>query len=266
MRGVAINLDVLVVNYRTPGDLREFLASFEAHPFSGDASLQILNVDPDEEDEEIALAWRRTHKTASWVSFYENVGYARAVNYGSRIAHGDTLAIFNADCVLTEGVLDACVEHLWSDPSIGVVGPRQHDALGRITHAGIFGTMAQPRHRGWREHDQGQFSDIRDAVTVSGSAYFVKRSVWDELCACPLYREVAPDAQGAFLPTRHYYEETWCSYHSQSHGFKVVYYGEKGMIHKWHRASPVGGPMEQEMATSQAMFRKACAAHDIECD
>jgi hypothetical protein len=139
-------------------------------------------------------------------------------------------------------------------------------ARGGTGTAGIFGTNAAPVHRGWNEIHRGQYLDVSDAVTVSGSAYFVKRTVWEELANCSLYREVAPDAAGAFLPTPHYYEETWASYHCREHGYRVIYYGPITMVHKWHQASPVGGWAEQQMPASRELFRRACVHHGIACD
>jgi GT2 family glycosyltransferase len=137
-----------------------------------------------------------------------------------------------------------------------------------ITHAGIFGTNDKPALRGWKRPDDGQFDEIRDdALSVSGSAYFIKRLCWDELTNCSKYRKIAPDAVGAFLPTPHYYEETFCSYHAREHGWKVVYDGETSMVHKWHKASPVGGVAEKKhMPESRKMFRAACDMHGITHD
>jgi hypothetical protein len=101
---------------------------------------------------------------------------------------------------------------------------------------------------------------------VSGSAYFIKRKVWDFLTECPTYREVAPKARGAFLPTSHYFEETFCSYHAQAHGWKVMYYGPVVIRHEWHQASPVGGWAERQFPVSQKYFREACGRHGIPCD
>jgi hypothetical protein len=107
---------------------------------------------------------------------------------------------------------------------------------------------------------------VVEAVTVSGSAFFVKRSVWRELTYCPLFTDVVPDAVGAMLPTPHYYEETWVSWHAWGHGYKVVYYGPVVVGHKWHRASPIGGFADQVMAVSREMFRAACDHHGLSHD
>lgn len=259
-------IDVVVVNYRTPGDLKEFCDSYQEYKMK-DSRLFICNVDPLFEDEHVANDAFMSPGPVTVENTSQNIGYARATNLMASYGTGDTIAIFNADTVLTRDLLHTCTAALHCESDYGIVGPRQYDERGRITSAGIFGTLVSPKHRGWMEHDTGQYNDWSDqCVTVSGSAYFIKRHVWQELTDCPLYQRVAPDALGAFLPTEHYYEETWCSYHAQFHGYKVVYFGAVGMMHKWHRASTLGGVAERHMPKSQEYFRHACDEHGIPHD
>jgi hypothetical protein len=124
-----------------------------------------------------------------------------------------------------------------------------------------------PTQRSWHESDQGQCSDIRDdALTVSGALYFIKQSLWKELTDCPLYQQYCPGTEGAFLPTQHYFEETFCSYHARAHGSRVVFYGPALMTHYWHQASPYGGWQDMKFGESQQMMREACRLHGIVCE
>lgn len=244
-------VDVIVVNYRTPEDLAGFLGSFD--PTGVPQSLTVVNVDPTPEDVKVV------HLNGKWVERYieipENVGYARAVNRAVAETDREIIAIFNADTKLFKDTINLCHNALQCNDSWGILGPRQVDSQGRITHGGIF-----QHERGFHQWDSPEFGDIReDATTVSGSAYFIKRTVWEELTACPQNGQ----AEGAFLPTQHYFEETWCSYHARAHNHTVVYYGPVTMLHEWHRASPRGGHADQQVSTSQQMFIEACEAHDI---
>lgn len=250
-------IDLIVVNYRTPDDLRGFLDSLRSHPPTVPWSLAIANVCPTRDDGEAAREFELPY---DYIHFSQNVGYARAVNLAAQFGGRETIAIFNADTKLLNNVADECHRVLQSREDWGILGPRQIDSQGRITHGGFI-----PYERGF--HTDGlhsAFSDVRtDATTVSGSAYFIKRTVWDELTSCPTYREHCGESKGAFLPTQHYFEETWCSYHARAHGHKVVYYGPATMIHEWHKASRVGGPADRQLSTSREMFREACEAHGI---
>lgn len=255
-------MDIVVVNYKTPDDLRKFWDSLQRYPPTVRSTLTVVDVESD-----VVHTGRPWHwGDSTIISVPDNIGYARACNLAANGGDHDVIAFFNADIEITPGSLTACYRALIDNADWAVLGPCQVDLRNRIRHAGIFGTLETPMHRGWNDVNRGQYGDIRDAVSVSGSAYFIKRTVWDELTSCPLYRQIAPDSMGAFLPTPHYYEETWASYHAKAHGHRVIYYGQATLVHKWHRASPIGGWAERQMPISRRIFREACDAHGIAHD
>jgi GT2 family glycosyltransferase len=232
--------------------------------------LNVIVVDarPGETEAAVALVDTDFLRTRSQViTLEDNVGYARACNDGALWSaldpEVDTYVFFNADTELRPGVLESCLELLWSRDDYAVVGPRQVNRRGQITHAGIFGPHKGPQLRGWLTREG--FEDVRDDLySVSGSMYFIKRDVWDELAACPEYRQIDPDSEGAFLTTFLYHEETWCSVHALAHGYKIAYNGSVTAIHNWHGAI---GQLESEgtfFKDSKARFVEACQAHGIE--
>lgn len=242
-------ISLIVVNYRTPALLRGFLDSLKDYPPIEDWDLTIVNVDPNPEDEDVGLAY--AYPPFNYLPIYNNVGYGNAVNWAVKsYEHRETLALFNADTKLTKNVASKCHELLQSNTEYGIVGPRQVNSKGFITHAGFF-----PQERGFRQQDRGQYQDIRDdATTVSGSAYFIKRTVWDELTSCCLNYN-----GGAFLPTPMYYEETYCSFHARLHGYKVVYDGAVTMIHEWNKSPD--SENKHQLQQSKRMFEEALATH-----
>jgi GT2 family glycosyltransferase len=258
-----MRLKVVMVNYRTPADAIKFLHSFQEFAPSY-CDLVTVDVHPNEFSEEFTqLATRLGYLRIT----DSNVGYAKACNLEVKMSPDhDAYAFFNADVRILPGSIDSCVDLLFSDDSYGVVGPKQVNTLNRVTHAGIVGTNEAPRIRGWREVDTGQYDDIvTDCVSVSGSAYFVRGTVWWELATDPTYVALM-GRQGAFLPTPHYYEETFLSYFARHKGYKVVYNGEAKMIHEWHKASPLGGTADRQMPVSRQMFRDTCDALGITHD
>lgn len=262
-------IDVIVVNYRTPNYLSHFVHSLLKHAPTHTWSFALANVSPTAED-----VYAADHLmglipgSPAYHEWDENVGYATAVNRAARDGNGEVIAIFNSDTRLTECLLDRCYEALVANDSWAVLGPRQIDDQCRITAGGIFGTLEHRQDRGFHHRNNDTlYGDIRDdAVSVAGSAYFIKRSVWEELTECPVYQTFT-HAEGAFLPTRHYYEETFCSYHAIAHGYRCVYFGPAVMIHQWHKSSSVGGRVEKVLLPdARALFRDACQAHGIPHD
>jgi GT2 family glycosyltransferase len=181
--------------------------------------------------------------------------YAESCNYGASLGSAPYVLLLNADTRRLESQ-QPIVDLFASDPSIGVIGPRQVDDEGRLTAAGIFGTNTRPEHRLWLapldEHDD-ETRDSRDAVTVAGSVYFARRVVWDEL--------------GGFLETdRMYYEETFCSYAARHAGYRVVYTGSVTWEHLWDSSGLPTAEKVTLAARSRQIFRAACAERGIECD
>jgi GT2 family glycosyltransferase len=261
-------INVVVVNYHTFHDLKKFIESYMYQGSKIKTTLTVADVETTEENE--VRNYLQTLKIkSSYISFKENVGYATACNISSNhySKKFDTLAFFNADTQLYDSTLDDVYTYLHSDDSYGIAGPLQVDSKGRVTHAGIFGTTKKPILRSFRKPVTSQLTFNRDdAVSVSGSAYFVKRKCWNELLSCSIFREKYPTVSGAFLPTPHYYEETFCSYHALHHGWKVVYVGSAIMEHEWHQSSTVGEVEKKFLPTSRKMFREMCDFHDIERD
>lgn len=269
--GYAPGVDVIVCNYRTPHDLGVFLGSYRDTVRRDDfAHLWVANVCPQEEDRRVLQRFAAGWDEVEGVSFDENVGYNRAVNRAGSRGDREFIAVFNADVELRPGALDDLVQSLRDHPEWGVVGPRQVDRQGLLTAPGIFGTNDNPQWRCWREPGgDGRYSDVRDdCVTVLGSAFVIRRTVWDELTRCYLYREIAPTALGPMLVTFGYWGETYLCTHASFHGWKLAFLGTTTVVHQWHGASGgvVGGNLERNRDVDQAYFRRACAHHGIAHD
>lgn len=208
-----------------------------------------------------------------------NLGYASACNELAAIGSSPIIGLLNADVWLTNDDLLQIEKTFYENPEIDILGPKQRDEAGRITHAGIFGTNTQPKLRAWREHDpaDARYRELEESLSISGSAYFVRRNVWQAIASREEYHWVQDrlsaegmipphHIRGGFLPTRHYYEETFFSYYAKHLGHKIYYAGNVSIGHSWHASHPIGSPQDKLFKESQATFRRACdllgIAHD----
>lgn len=259
-------IDLCVINYNTQQKLQRFLEYLHVEGKDG-WKLHVA----DNGSQDSSVPWLQSMRDSYEIDsmFYnENIGYAGAANQLASMGTGDIIGILNADVWLSTRHVKGIQHSFDMNPEMAIMGPKQRDEKRNVTHGGIFGTNEAPTHRGWRcpDPNDDHFRDTVEAVTVSGSAYFVRRSVWNTLTECPKYRELYPDVTGAFLPTPHYYEETWCSYHARTHGFKVFYDGTVSIGHSWHASSPINGEADQHFPVSRAIFRTACDFHGISHD
>ena len=255
------DLDVVIVNYRTPMLLQRCLESWEKFSPERDGirtNIIVVDVAPD------GLVFNPNNATL--LRTPQNVGFGGACNRAALLCRAPIISFWNADTALTnDTAIPRMIAHFAEVPECGIAGPKSVNADGLLTHAGIFGNHANPEQRGWLQPDSDAFSDVRRCVSVSGSAYFVRRTAWDKLSECDLYRDrIAPAALGAFLDTPHYFEETWISYHAFAHREQVWYVGDATVLHHWNKAPKPEGGERELFARSQPIFRRACQMHGIE--
>ena len=262
-------IDLLVINYNTKEYMRRLLEILNSDYEPGVWTLYVA----DNGSEDGSFDWLAENQELYNIELVvgnTNIGYSAAVNDLARRSKGDILSAINSDTWFTTADMKYIQSTFDDYPDQAVFGPKQINEQGLITHGGIVGVNTSLSHRGWRQYDPNdELFKFRDEVpTVSGSLYFIRRSVWDEMEACSIYKEICGgDVPGPFLPTPHYYEETWFSYHCRDHGHKVYYDGTHTMGHTW--AASTGGPspiLTEYMLKSKGIFIKACQTHGIEHD
>lgn len=271
-------IDLCIVSYNSENTLPRLFEKLKLDLGIYPSSLLSINVADNgstDNSANVILAWQslyqELHPEIQFnILLQNNVGYARACNSLAASSSGEIIALCNADIWMYASDIYHIDQIFKNNNDIHLLGPKQRDEIGRITHGGIFGTLEAPQHRGWRQSDPDDilYRSRERAVTISGSAYFIRRNVWDDLTKCQQYQDVAPNALGAFLPTKHYWEETYCSYHAQAHGYNVFYEGAVSIGHSWHASSPINGPMDHPdvIEESRSTFRNACDYHNIPHD
>jgi len=272
-----MTIDLCVVNHNTRPLLQRFLDVLHSDLKSPNGALiknwNLYITDNDSVDD--FNHWIRENEERYLIDrtyLRKNIGYSAAVNMMASRTDSSIIGILNGDVWMTT---EDCIkiEKIFNENNdIHILGPKQRDEQGYITHAGIIGTNSAPRHRAWREYDPDDqlYRDRVECVTVSGSAYFIRREVWYSLTNNEKYRSLYPDAIGAFLPTPHYYEETWCSYFARHLGYNVIYDGSVSIGHSWHASTPKPGQGESHadkyFPISREIFREACDYIGIERD
>lgn len=266
-------IDLCVVNYNTRPLLERFLNRLHQHVTPENKFWNLYIADNDSKDD--TVDWFRSNDEKYQIDrifFNQNIGYSAACNQLASKGSNSIIGLLNADVWMTNEDVTKVCKIFNQEKDIHILGPKQRDEYGLIRHAGIVGSNTKPKHRGWMEPDPADslYKDRINCVTVSGSAYFIRRSVWNALTNNEKYREIYPDAKGAFLPTPHYYEETWCSYFARHLGYNVVYDGSISIGHSWHASSPKPGEgyshADAQFKLSQSIFRKACDYIGIERD
>lgn len=245
----------VVINYKTPDLLNNFVNSYQQYVASPQRGLVVGNVCDDGK--------LQVDNCLGFLGWEENIGYARAVNQLVKTYSWDFdyIGIFNADTeFIDSNCVASCLDLLECNDDIGIVGPKQVNRKGQITHAGFF-----PEERAWKAVDTGLYDDILDATYVSGSAIFIKTNVWNELANDKAYKLLDPTSTGAMLTTNLFFEDTFLCHHARHKGYRVMYNGEACMIHH-HNSSPPS-VLKDEVKASRTKFKSTCKelgiAHDF---
>lgn len=268
-------IDLLVVNYNTRLKLERLARTlWESTKSPNDRIWKLYVTDNDSKDD--SREWIENNKhffDGIWLK--DNLGYAKSINHMAANTYGDIFAACNADIWFTEDDIVKIGEVFATNPNIAILGPKQRDENGYITHAGVFGSLTRVSpHRGWKQHDPADllYKDHSEALTVSGSAYFMRRNVAEYLRACPIFEREEPTAEYVFPEYPHFFEETMVSWHLHGHRFddkipakELWYLGSISIGHSWH-ASSVVGSQNHNFIIGQQRFKKFCAAHRIPCN
>lgn len=277
-------IDLCIVSYNAKDKLERMLHSL--YELNDPALFEVYIADNGSTDGSSDMLYSLQKDYYYDLSFNRNVGYSAACNQLAHAGSSPFIGLLNCDVWFEENNIQDIINSFAAHPDTAVIGPKQRDENGNITHAGIVGTNTAPTHRSWQVSDPNNelHRDFVECVTVSGSAYFVRRSVWREITDGANYMRlydkfaeqsayklrVTPkawtDKPGGFLSTPHYYEETFCSYYIRHLGYKVCYDGSISMGHSWHGSHEQGSPMDKMFRLSQAMFREACGYFGIEHD
>jgi len=132
---------------------------------------------------------------ASYLPLPDNPGYGGAVNAGARLAQDSVewFLIVNPDVTLEPHAIDALLERVDADPTIGAVGPailtpggdiypsaRRVPSLRTGVGHALFAN-AWPRNPWSRQYRQDGESVARDAGWLSGACLLVRRTAFDDV-------------------------------------------------------------------------------------
>jgi GT2 family glycosyltransferase len=262
-----LTVDLLVVNYSTRHLLQRLLDTLHSDLEKGVWKLYLADNDSTDDSHEWIKNNAEKYQLEE-VIFNKNIGYSAAINDLAHRSNSELLCAVNADTWFTTRHVKQAARSFKLLPYAGVIGVKQMDEQKHIRHGGIFwDKKSNPIHRGWNQHDPEDklYKDITRCWTVSGSIYYVRRETWNSITNYKPYRRLFPDVKGAFLPTPHFFEETFCSQMAHHLGYDVVYDGSVETAgHTWHASSEVGAASRDYFNTSRQIYMQACDQLGIE--
>lgn len=187
-------LSIILVNYRVAHFLEQCLLSVASASEGMDA--EVIVVDNASGDGSIEYLSPR-FPTVRFFLAKENLGFAKACNWGFRESRGRYILFLNPDTILSEECLRRSIDFLSEKPHAGALGIRMIDGSGKFLPESkrafphpatafykISGLAALfPRSPRFARYHLGHLSPFSDhAIDVVAGAYFlVRRSVLEQV-------------------------------------------------------------------------------------
>ncbi|MFC1700580.1 glycosyltransferase family 2 protein [Patescibacteria group bacterium] len=235
-------LSIIITHRQTPVLLKICLKSLEENIDSIEREIIITDCEADKETQELV---NDEFPQARFISFQNNVGYAKLVNAGIRQAKGEYILILNADIIIKKGTISQMIDFIKNDSSIGIVGPQlltfsnvHQDSCFKFPTIGmLIARRTFIKNFKWGKKKIRQF-------LINNKNYLIPRNVdWLQGSAM-LVRKKAIDKVGLWDERFFmYFEDTdWCRRFWRN-GYKVVYLPSACMFHYYTRQSKKWGSL-----------------------
>ena len=233
-------LTIIITHHKTPILLKLCLKSILEN--IENIEYEIIIVDSQAEstvknliEEEI---FKKEKDKIKLISFSKNVGYAKLVNKGIKLANGDNILILNADILILKESVQKMINFMKDNPQIGIIGPQlltfsnqvqnsyfKFPTLGAILARRTFlGKLKWGKKKLDEFLMQEENSLAKKVNWVQGSAMFVRKEAIDKV---------------GLMDERYfmYLEDTdWCR-RFWKNNYEVIYLPLAKMSHYYYRAS-----------------------------
>ncbi|TDB60443.1 glycosyltransferase family 2 protein [Arundinibacter roseus] len=118
-----MDVSIIIINFRTPQLIINCLATI--YEYTRKYSFEVLVVDNDPANGGGELV-RAQFPDIKWIDMTYNAGFGRANNAGMALAQGRYFLLLNADTLLTDNVIDRCIDRMDSRADIAACGAMQY--------------------------------------------------------------------------------------------------------------------------------------------
>jgi len=233
-------LSIVITHYKTPELLVLCINSIKKNLTDVDFEIIVVDSCFEEKNKKFIL---EKYSEVKYVCFKKNVGYAKIVNAGIKLAQGEYVLILNADIIVIDKAIDKLIAYAEKNPGAGIVAPQLLDFTNNIQVSCFkdpdWGTILARRtilgKSGWGKNKLKKSvvqplgnNSAQEVDWAQGSAMLTKKNLIDKIGLMD---------ERFFM----YFEDAdWCRRFRMA-GYKVIYLPEAKMFHYYHRASKKWG-------------------------
>jgi N-acetylglucosaminyl-diphospho-decaprenol L-rhamnosyltransferase len=240
-------LSIIIVNYKSAGHLRKCLVSLEKKITLLPFEVIVVN----NSDEDISFAGDLGNYSTRLYTINENVGFAKACNYGAQKAQAPFFAFINPDTELLSDNIKYILDTFQNRSNVGIIGAKLVSSDKRVQawcagkETDIWDIVRNnigivKSRRIWES------KKIRNADWVSGAAFFISASAFEKLQGfCDEYFMYFEDQDMCRRARRLGYRVLYCpevsfqhegsvSFTKEKHKQKQYYYASQNIFFKRH--------------------------------
>lgn len=222
-------LSIITINYN---GLKDTCALIESIPFNDKMEVIVVDNASDNQEAEQIL---KKFSHVKVIKSDRNLGFAGGNNLGIKASTGKYLFLINNDTYFEDFKVQALIDRLNSDPSIGIVCPKIKFAWPPqpIQFAGytpLSNITIRNQAIGFGEEDHGQYDVAHTTPYAHGAAMLIKRKAIDKVGLMP---------ECYFL----YYEELDWSMMFTRVGYQIWYEPKCTIFHKESQATGQNSPL-----------------------
>lgn len=222
-------LSIITINYN---GLKDTCALIESIPFND--KMEVILVDNASENQEAEQISKR-FPHVKVIKSDRNLGFAGGNNLGIKASLGKYLFLINNDTYFEDFNVQAVIDRLDSDPTIGIVCPKIKFAWSPqpIQFAGytpLSKITIRNQAIGFGEEDHGQYETAHPTPYAHGAAMLIKREALNKVGLMP---------ECYFL----YYEEFDWSMMFTRAGYQIWYEPKCTVFHKESQATGQNSPL-----------------------
>ncbi len=226
-------LSIIIVNYKTSGDITRCLESIVKYE-KNYKEYEFIIVDNNSDDQGLEQI-KRTFKFINLIHAPQNGGFAYGNNIGIRKAKGDYIFLLNPDTYLSDNSIEKLLTRISGDKKVHIIGPKLLNADGSNqsyylpkSYLTIWKLFCEQMYlyrvfrnvrplnsyfRTYMDYDKEVHVE-----QVSGAAFMFRREIIDVISLLD---------ENYFM----YFEESDYCMQAVKHGYKLLYYPESCIIH-----------------------------------
>jgi len=228
------DLSIIIVTYNSEDFIKNCLSSLFENVL--DLDFEVIIVDNNSKDKTLDLIRENFGSKVKIIENQENVGFARGINQGIKIAEGEIILFLNPDTLIPPYSIKRLVEFLKERKEAGIVGCRTEDKIGQLKPSfgyfprlfreffwalgmrKVFGRTIYPHF--WNKK---KFFLNQEVDWISGACFMTKKEVIEKIGLLD---------ENFFM----YFEDIDFCWRARKAGYKTFYLGEVMINHMLGRS------------------------------